>query len=159
MSQRAICRFILHRGVASGDVTATFDTNSQVIVASFETDERGGEPGDVYYKISLMEYRSFAPYLVTLASVNGKTTATTVPQRAGVPNVNVTNTPVVVNGACYFAPDGTDVITTTAANVAGTVVQINKGSAYPYQVTDQDGNNLGWVSQSSIVAAGTPWGQ
>ena len=41
-------------------ITGARDINMNVIVMSYESDEHGGEPGDIYYNISLREWREIA---------------------------------------------------------------------------------------------------
>ena len=57
-------------------------TNTTVIVEDFVLTEKGGEIGDLYYKITFCEYRQFAPRKVTFQQ-NGKALVGTItPSRA-----------------------------------------------------------------------------
>ena len=64
MDDKAVCRFVANRYLEDG--SALFDTNLPVLVTRFETEERGGETGDFYYKIALSEYRDYSPKTVEL---------------------------------------------------------------------------------------------
>ena len=59
-----ICDLVISRYDAQG--SKMFDTNISAVIESFETIEKGGEAGDVYYKIKFKEYRDYAPIRVAL---------------------------------------------------------------------------------------------
>ena len=41
-------------------------TNTKAIIKSLDWEERGGEPGDIYYNITVQEYRNFEPKVETV---------------------------------------------------------------------------------------------
>lgn len=54
--------FCVTRELAQGQII--FDTNAQVLIESIEWEDRQGEPGDLYYTISLVEYKNFGTKVV-----------------------------------------------------------------------------------------------
>lgn len=64
MDSRAAVRFVANRYLEDG--SPIFDSNMEVLVTSFSTEERGGETGDFYYDIQLTEYRDYSPKTVIL---------------------------------------------------------------------------------------------
>lgn len=60
MDERARVRFVANRYTEDG--TPIFDTNMEVLVTSFHTEERGGETGDFYYELGLTEYRDYSSH-------------------------------------------------------------------------------------------------
>lgn len=50
-------RLIINRYNQDGSIT--FATNSLVLVESLEWEDKAGEPGDLYFKINLIEYKKF----------------------------------------------------------------------------------------------------
>lgn len=133
--------------------SGSYDTNMKCLVASFETKDRGGEPGDVYYSLELEEYRPYGPE--TLAVI-------TAPAAADSPEVEISaqapravETPVLRAGAqvmvngeyCYDSqgsrPHG------TAANLSTTVTRIVPGSPFPVHV-----GHYGWVREEQLQITG-----
>jgi len=47
-------------------VGADLDINRSMLVESLTYQEKGGEPGDIYYSIKLVEYKEYAPAKLTL---------------------------------------------------------------------------------------------
>ena len=52
------------------------DINTSMGIESFEYSEKGGEPGDIYYKLSLREHRAYGPKKVQLPAPSQKPVAT-----------------------------------------------------------------------------------
>ena len=70
MEEKARLRFVANRYLEDG--TPIFDTNMEVLVTSFHTEERGGETGDFYYELGLTEYRDYSAKTVKLQQEKGK---------------------------------------------------------------------------------------
>lgn len=135
-----------------------FDTNLRCIVEEFETKDKGGEPNDIYYSITLKEYRAYAPQTITLAQpITPNATQTTTQQTAQVtakverpietPVLRVGAT-VVANGTyCYDSyggkPHG------HANNLTTTVKRIVSGRAYPILI-----GSYGWITESQLQITG-----
>lgn len=133
-----------------------YDTNMRCIISQFETTDKGGEPGDMYYSLELQEYRDYSPQTVSIVT-------TTSPSSGGDPTQSdvsaeqqrAVETPalrvgasVVVNGKyCYDSygakPHG------TANNISTTVTRIVSGNPYPVHV-----GSYGWVQESQIQITG-----
>ena len=64
LADKVPVRFVANRCLEDG--TPLFDTNMEVLITRFETEEKGGETGDFYYKIALSEYRDYSPKTVEL---------------------------------------------------------------------------------------------
>lgn len=73
-------RIIINRQNENGSIS--FDTNEKCLIDSFEIIERGGETGDVYYRISISQYRDYTPQIVDLI---------TAQQNIQTVNINTTN--------------------------------------------------------------------
>ena len=56
-NHKEICDLVISRRDAAGG--RMYDTNISAVITAFSTTERGGESGDVYYKIAFKEYRHF----------------------------------------------------------------------------------------------------
>ncbi len=136
--------------------SGSYDTNMKCLVSSFETKDRGGEPGDVYYSLEFTEYRPYGPE--TLAVISSPATPATVDSpvvetsaeasRAVETPVLRVGAQVVVNGEyCYDSqgsrPHG------TAGNLSTTVTRIVSGSPYPVHV-----GHYGWVREEQLQIVG-----
>lgn len=74
------------------------DVNTQMGVESFDYQERGGEPGDIYYSIKLSEWREYGAKKMILSQNGGVTSASS---RSGTPGVPGSYT--VVSGDSLWA--------------------------------------------------------
>ena len=136
-----------------------FDTNLRCIVEEFETKDKGGEPNDIYYNISLKEYRAYAPQTITIAqpvapnAAQQEQTQQTAQVTAKVerpvetPVLRV-GASVIANGVyCYDSyggkPHG------HANNLNTTVKRIVSGRAYPILI-----GSYGWITASQLQVTG-----
>lgn len=132
-----------------------YDTNMRCTIDEFKTKDKGGEPGDIYYSITLKEYRNFSPQTVSIVTQPATQDTPTVQASADTGTDRAVETPVlrvgasvVVNGEyCYDStgskPHG------TANNLSTTVTRIVSGAAYPVQV-----GSYGWVAESQLQITG-----
>ena len=65
----------------------------QVAVEALEWEERGGEPGDIYYKITLKEWKDYSATTVAVKAA---------PKRSGTPAKAENKTHTVVKGDCLW---------------------------------------------------------
>lgn len=133
-----------------------YDTNMRCIISEFETTDKGGEPGDIYYSLKLQEYRDYSPQTISIVttpppSSGGESvqnnTATEQQRAVETPVLRVGAT-VVVNGEyCYDSyggkPHG------IANNISTTVTRIVTGNPYPVHV-----GFYGWVQESQLQITG-----
>jgi len=152
MDDKIPVRFVANRCMEDG--TLLFDTNMEVLVTRFDTEERGGETGDFYYDLTLTEYRDYAPKTVKLQPASGgeAVQATAEPTRAIPRGQFVVGQSVAVNGSCWYdsyggEPHGTlsgfrGVISRIAAN--------DPQRPYPYHITGENGGAKGWVSAGQM---------
>lgn len=61
------------------------DINRQFGIDDFSYEERGGEVGDIYYSISLREWKDYSPKKIILPPAPSKPAQTTQPVRSGEP--------------------------------------------------------------------------
>ncbi len=150
MKSKQRCRLIIVR-------SGTYDTNMMCVVSDFQTNDKGGEPGDIYYSVKFTEYRPYAPDTLTIMSENqtpagegaaGQAEAAVEPAREVETPVLRVGAPVIVNGAyCYDSygskPHG------TANNLSTTVTRIVSGNPYPVHV-----GHYGWIQESQMQITG-----
>lgn len=84
-----------------------FDINSSMLIDNFEYWEQGGEPGDIYYSIKLIEYKNYSPAKISLPAASAdKPTATATkqePARSGSPPAAESKTYTVKSGDSLWA--------------------------------------------------------
>ena len=155
MDDKAVCRFVANRYLEDG--SALFDTNLPVLVTRFETEERGGETGDFYYKITLSEYRDYSPKTVELrpaAEAGGPVTATSEETRP-IPQGQLTvGQAVAVSGVCCRDSYGGKPHGRLSGfrGVISRIVTDDPQRAYPYHITDESGAAKGWVKAAQMQA-------
>ncbi|SEN73552.1 hypothetical protein SAMN04488134_101772 [Amphibacillus marinus] len=141
--QKKPCRFV---------ITHTL-INTLVSIESFEYEYRAGEENDVYFSITLKEYRPYdAKFVKVVQQVSRPTTpkVTKKPTKSKSTNKQVTTgSTVIVNGRLhrdsYGAGPGQ-----TEKNARRKVNFIKKGRKCPYHVTNLNGGWRGWVTASSV---------
>lgn len=147
-----ICDLVISRYDARG--SKMFDTNISAVIDSFETTEKGGEAGDVYYKIKFKEYRDFAPIKVSppLPEQPSQTVQINDQPRplAAAPELRVGAT-VIANGT-YFSSSYGDKPTGTANNLSTTVSRIIPDASRPYPILI--GGSRGWIKADQLQVTG-----
>lgn len=153
MDNRDVCNLVISRYDAAGG--QMFDTNISAVITKFETTERGGEAGDVYYKISWSEYREFGAIPIRLPSAGpGTEIKTIVPEeipRAGEAPILRVGAAVIANGLYYSSSYG-DKPTGTANSLATTVSRIIPDPSRPYPILV--GGNRGWLRAAQLQIKG-----
>lgn len=129
-----------------------FDTNIRCIIDEFELQDKGGEPSDIYYSITLREYRSYAPQTVQIVTTPAPeqpaaevTTETDRPVETPVLRVGAT---VIANGKYWYDSYGSKPFG-TANNLSTTVTRIVSGNPYPVHI-----GHYGWLSESQLQITG-----
>lgn len=125
--------------------------NLDVVVENFEIIEKGGEPGDIYYSISLKEYRHYMAKTITLERNNdGEVKAVTSNQREQPKNVITIGSNVAVTGQLYRDSFG-NAPGRVLEKYSGKINLIADGRKCPYHITTPDGAWLGWVAVDSVT--------
>lgn len=155
LDEKAVCRFVANRCLEDG--SAIFDTNLEVLVTRFETEERGGETGDFYYKIALSEYRDYSPKTVKLRQAGpGQPVQATSEDARSIPKGQLTvGQSVTVNGSCWYSSRGEEPHGTLSGfrGVISRIVADDPQRPCPYHITDENGAAKGWVKAGQIQTA------
>ena len=141
-----------------------FDTNMTCIIEDFTTKDKGGEPNDIYYSITLKEYRNYAPETVAIAEpispspeavLEDTGVETSETQQVTAVVDRPVETPVMRVGAIVIAngtycndsygskPHG------TANNIQTTVNRIVAGRAFPILI-----GSYGWITEAQLQVIG-----
>lgn len=123
-----------------------FDTNISAVITDFQTTEKGGEVGDIYYTISFSEYREYKPRKIKSKSQKaGRTKSGSKKSRSTKGKLCVGAT-VVVNGKYFYTSHGAKP-TGTANNVQTTITRIVNDTKrnYPIHV-----GKYGWVKKEQL---------
>ncbi len=154
LDQKAVLRFVANRYMEDG--TPIFDTNMEVLLTQFHTEERGGETGDFYYDIGLSEYRDYSAKTVTLQqpAPAQPVQASTEPTRSIPASQFTVGQEVIVNGNYYYSSWGKEPHGTFSGyqGKISRIITTDPTRKYPYHITTLKGNNRGWVKKSQIQA-------
>lgn len=155
MEDKAVLRFVANRVLEDG--TPLFDTNMEVVVSQFKTEERGGETGDFYYELSLTEYRDYTPKTVKLQppAAAGEPVSATAETSRSIPAGQLTvGQTVVVNGSCYYSSQGAEPhgVLSGFRGVISRIITTDPQRPYPYHITAESGGAKGWVKADQIQA-------
>lgn len=129
-----------------------FDTNMRCIVSEFETTDKGGEPGDLYYSITLQEYKDYTPQTVTIITQpqtpEQQPEATTTEERPVETPVLRVGATVIANGKYWYDSYGAKPFG-TANNIQTTVTRIVDGNPYPVHI-----GSYGWLKADQLQIVG-----
>lgn len=154
MDDKAVVRFVANRCMEDGD--PIFDTNLEVLVTSFHTEERGGETGDFYYELGLTESRDYSAKTVKLRqpSPDQPVQATAEPTRSIPGGQLVVGQEVTINGDYFRSSHGAEPHGTFSGfrGKISRIVVNDPQRPYPYHITTQAGNARGWVKREQIQA-------
>lgn len=131
------------------------DTNISAVITNFETTDKGGEPGDVYYKLELTEYRDYGPSKIILPAPAGEAAqGLEAPMPATEETERPVTTPdlyvgaqVIANGP-YFNDSYGGKPSYTANNLATAVSRIIDDPARAYPILIGDGR--GWMKREHL---------
>ena len=152
MDNQEICDLVISRYNAGG--SRMYDTNISAVIADFETTEKGGEAGDVYYKIKFKEYRNYVPIQIPLQDNNNTDSPSNSEnsQRAESPVLELrVGAPVIANGTYYSSSYG-DKPTGTANNLSTVVSRIIPDASRPYPILI--GGSRGWIKADQLQVTG-----
>ena len=155
MEEKARLRFVANRYLEDG--TPIFDTNMEVLVTSFHTEERGGETGDFYYELGLTEYRDYSAKTVKLQQEKGKPAEASSEETRDIPAGQLTvGMDVTVNGNYYSSSYGAGPHGTFSGfrGKISRIVANDPQRPCPYHITTSSGGARGWVKKAQIQAVG-----
>lgn len=136
----------------AGDIRDSFD----VILTDFETEEKGGETGDVYYSLKLVEYKEYAATTVSIikpATVSKSVAAATQEAPRPVPKKElVVGARAIANGKWWYSSWGAKPYG-NANNREGSIVRIvDKSRAKPYLFSQGNTTSgTGWMSADELT--------
>lgn len=131
-----------------------YDTNIRCIVSDFETTDKGGEPGDMYYSVTLWEYRDYSPETVSIITTPAETAAdqnveaTSEADRPVETPVLRVGASVIANGQYWYDSYGAKPFG-TANNLSTTVTRIVEGNPYPVHI-----GSYGWLTADQLQIVG-----
>ncbi len=153
MNDRVPVLYTPVRYYENGEPFMTGDAGLQVLVTSFQTEERGGETGDFYYDLELTEYRDYSPQTIQIQQAATETTpavATTEPSR-GIPAGEITVGAICIANGPYYASSYGDEPHGNGNGRRALVSRIVDGSRpYPVHINSEAGGALGWASKDSL---------
>lgn len=156
MDDRAVILYTPTRYYEDGTPFMTEDTGFQVLVTSFNYEERGGETGDFYYDLELTEYRDFAPVTMQIQQQEEPSNATTPPTVTTEKTRDIPQGQIVVGSVCtangkyYYSSYGDEPHGT--ANGRRVVVSriVDASRQCPIHITTESGGALGWIAKSGL---------
>lgn len=131
-----------------------YDTNMRCIVSEFETTDKGGEPGDIYYSITFREYRDYSPQTVSIITTPAAdqtapaAEATAEAERPVETPVMRVGATVIANGQYWYDSYGAKPFG-TANNLQTTVSRIVDGNPYPILI-----GSYGWIRADQLQIVG-----
>ena len=131
-----------------------YDTNMRCIVSEFETTDKGGEPGDIYYSITFREYRDYSPQTVSIITTpaadqpSSAAVATAEARRPVETPVMRVGATVIANGQYWYDSYGAKPFG-TANNLQTTVSRIVDGNPYPILI-----GSYGWIRADQLQIVG-----
>ena len=125
-----------------------YDTNMRCIISDFQTTDKGGEPDDIYYSITLREYKDYSPRVVTLIGTGTQTQATASAERPIETPVLRVGATVIANGKYWYDSYGARPFG-TANNLQTTVTRMADGNPYPVHI-----GSYGWLRADQLQIVG-----
>ncbi len=152
MDNQEICDLVISRYDAGG--SRMYDTNISAVIAEFETTEKGGEAGDVYYKIKFKEYRNYAPIKIPMSDNKNTNNSATdeESQRAVSPALELRVGAAVIANGTYYSSSYGDKPTGTANNLSTVVSRIIPDASRPYPILI--GGSRGWIKADQLQVTG-----
>ena len=152
MDNQEICDLVISRYNAGG--SRMYDTNISAVIADFETTEKGGEAGDVYYKIKFKEYRNYAPIQIPIQNNNNTDSASNSEntQRGASPALELRVGATVIANGTYYSSSYGDKPTGTANNLSTVVSRIIPDASRPYPILI--GGSRGWIKADQLQVTG-----
>lgn len=136
----------------NGEPFMTEDSGFQVLVTQFDTEERGGETGDFYYTLKLVEYKDYSPLMMEVQqeAEDEPAVATTEPTRETPPGEITVGCTAIVNGSWYYTSYGDEPHGSGSGRTVIVSRMVDASRARPIHITTESGGALGWVSADSL---------
>lgn len=139
----------------NGEPFGIQDAGFLVLVDSFSCEERGGETGDYYYDLSLVEYRDYSPQTLEVqapASTEGPAKAQATPTRSIPEGQLYVGATVTLNGPYYLSSYGDEPHGTASGKrcKVSRIVNDDTTRAYPVHLVTESGGALGWAKKESL---------
>lgn len=161
MKRREVIIYHPIRYYENGEAFAGGDDDGfQCLVVQFDTEERGGEVGDFYFTLEIVEYRDYAPQELVLQAVEATEdepvplAASVEPTRPVPPGQIVVGSTCIINGRYYSDSYGGG----NYGNGNGRTVKVSRIADLtrpdPYHVTTESGGPLGWTSADCLQVTG-----
>ena len=155
METKAVFLFIVNR---YDDDKPMFDTSFKAILTSFRITDKGGEPGDIYFEMTVSEYRDTKPERVTVMKKDDATSTTYLvkeKQRDVSPTEFVVGEKVVVNGPIYLEPNSIVPVQASSeigsvTNMVGEILRLLPPSANPLDARMYV-KGIGWVQKADCI--------
>lgn len=159
MNDRVPILYTPVRYYENGEPFMTGDTGFEVLVTQFNTEERGGETGDFYYDLTLVEYRDYSPRAMQVQQPaqgsDAPAVVTTQPARDIPQGQLVVGATCIANGPYYYTSYGEE----PHGNGNGRTVIVSRvvdaTRAYPIHVTNESGGPLGWMKKEALQVVST----
>lgn len=152
--RRQVFQFIVNRWDSESPM---FDSSFNAVVQDFTITDKGGESGDVYFVLTVSEYRDTSAQKVEKVSedIEANTTTLAVVDIRSVPQDEiVVGDMVTVSGPVYETDDQLEqaigLTKNMAANAVGAVVRVLPPSLVP-GANRVYVNGLGWVEKTDCV--------
>lgn len=139
----------------NGEPFGVQDPGFLVLVDSFSAEERGGETGDFYYSLSLVEYRDYNPQALKVEQPkkpDEPAKAKTEPTRSIPKDQLYVGAAVTANGPFYSSSYGDEPHSTASGKrcKVSRIVTNDSARPYPVHITTEDGGALGWIKKDAL---------
>lgn len=139
-------------------VSSFFDSkNYKVLIDKFEYEDRGGEPGDIYYSITLREYRDFGINILNLDKMNLDTEGIDLSQLTENPR-DFGNNLTVDKQINNFSGDieiatlkGDNITFQKAGNWNNSNIKLLSNQNNKWEILNIDTGEKGWVSADTLT--------
>lgn len=161
MYDKAVILYTPVRYYEDGTPFAVQDSGFEVLVDSFTTKEMGGETGDFYYELSIVEYRDYSPQSVEIkkpATPAAPAKAAAKPTRTIPQGKLCVGATVLVNGPFYYSSYQDEPHGTASGRRCKVSRIITDDPARPCQIhiTTEEGGALGWVKKDAVQVVAEP---
>lgn len=153
MRDKAVILYTPVRYYENGEPFGGGDGSMEVLVTSFQTEERGGETGDFYYDLELTEYKDFTPQNLQVKRQATDTAPAVVTAQSdrSVPSGQLyVGCLCVGNGPYYYTSYRDEPHGTLSGRRVLVSRMVDASRPCPVHVTDEDGGALGWMAAESL---------